>query len=134
MRLSHRLVRRRGTTAALVLLGVLTTASSAQAHGTRLPFEQWGGFAPALLRCQRELSRAAATCADTVWHLRRECREAALNGGSACDPDADQRRAVARRAALDAVEDACSSRDVGELGFLDISLDLPTDLRVFCYG
>ncbi|MDX2170232.1 MAG: hypothetical protein SF182_24385 [Deltaproteobacteria bacterium] len=127
------LVRRGAAALLAVLSAALATPRPALAHGMRLPFERWGGFSGATLDCQQALARAAATCAATVWTLRRECRERALRGGAACDPTADPRRAAARSRALDAAEDACSERQFGEVGFLGF-FDVQTDLTTFCYG
>jgi cysteine-rich repeat protein len=120
------------TLAVLLVVG-LAGPGAANAHGMRLPFAQWGGFSGPLLRCQRELARAAASCATTVWELRRQCRDSALAGGPPCDPTADPRRAAARSRALDAAEDACSERQFADVGFLGF-FDVQTDLTTFCYG
>ena len=97
----------------------------------RLPFAAWGGFDTATIRCQRELARAAAQCAGTAWAVRRECRERALDGGPPCRADDDPRLGAARSAALDAVDDACSERQLGNLQFLGF-LDAQLDLTNFC--
>ncbi|MGH7786354.1 MAG: hypothetical protein ACRERC_05770, partial [Candidatus Binatia bacterium] len=54
-----------GATGAALLL--LVSAGVAHAHGVRLPFADWGGFAPDVARCQRVIARAGAQCASQAW-------------------------------------------------------------------
>jgi len=68
-----------------------------------------------------------------VWGLRRQCRERALDGGPACEPDGDPHRSAARSAALDAVDAACNERQLSDLRFLGF-FDSHADVTTFCFG
>jgi cysteine-rich repeat protein len=118
--------------ATLVVFGAwMASAQATFAHGGRLPFDTWGGFAGDVLRCQRVIAQAAAQCATRAWAARRACRETALSGGT-CDATATADRiAVARRTAQDAVDDACSERQAISLQYLG-TFDLQQDLISFC--
>ena len=118
--------------ATLVVLGAwMASAQPTFAHGGRLPFDTWGGFAGDVLRCQRVIAQAAAQCATGAWTARRACRETTVAGGT-CDEAATVNRiAVARRAAQDAVDDACSERQAISLQYLG-TFDLQQDLISFC--
>ncbi|MGD9764076.1 MAG: hypothetical protein AB7V27_10210 [Candidatus Binatia bacterium] len=106
-------------------------ATSAFAHGMRLPFASWGAMNADALRCQRAIARAAAQCAGGAWTARRACRETELAGGS-CDLDATRERILAvRRASQDTVDAFCSERQAIAVGFLG-SFDLQQDLTAFC--
>ena len=124
---------KRSIGAAWLLLATAVLAPPAFAHGVRLPLSAWGGFEPAVLRCQRVVARAAARCAAAAWAARRACREAQLAGGT-CDEQATAERIdAARRAALDAVDADCSERQAIALQFLG-SFDLQQDLIAYCRG
>jgi hypothetical protein len=118
--------------ATLVVLGAwMASAHPTFAHGGRLPFDTWGGFAGDVLRCQRVIAQAAAQCATGAWTARRACRETTIAGGT-CDEAATVNRiAVARRTAQDAVDDACSERQAISLQYLG-TFDLQQDLISFC--
>jgi cysteine-rich repeat protein len=118
--------------AAWSCLIALALASTARAHGTRLPFAQWGGFNAGALRCQRVIAGAAAECAATRWALRDACRR---GGHSRQDCDADPALmaavAVAQGRALDRVDQTCSERQLQDLQFLG-TFDAEGDVITFC--
>src|SRR5262249_11136456 len=108
---SHRIVppplRFAGAFFVLILLGWV---AEAEAHGARLPFEKWGGFRTATVRCQRVLARAAAQCAGAAWSVRRACESAELAGQS-CDHDAtDATIEAIRIRALNSIDQYCTER------------------------
>ena len=121
----------RGLAVASALVLTVGQAGAARAHGARLPFAAWGGFAPAVVRRQREIARAAAQCAADARAARRGCRDAVQAGGS-CDESATA-AAIAniRRAAFDRFDAACSERQAIDPQFLG-SFDLQADLITFC--
>lgn len=120
-----------GLLATAVGLALVATTSPASAHGVRLKFEDWGGFSPGGVRCQRSIARAAAKCAATAWAVRRACLSARMNG-QPCDENAAQAAVEqARRAATDDVDARCSELQVFELQFLG-SFDLQADVTNFC--
>jgi hypothetical protein len=98
-----------------------------------VPLADWGAFEPATARCQRILLGATLRCSRDTWELRRKCGERQL-AGSACDAAATDAgvRAV-RRAALDLVDEACSERQLGDLGFLG-QFDMQSDVIGACRG
>jgi cysteine-rich repeat protein len=126
--------RRRGGRyrAAALIATLVLLPQMGMAHGMRLPFGSWGGFAGDTLRCQRLMARAVAECAETAWSVRRECREGALDNGSPCTPDDDPRISAARAKALNTVSDVCSSHILNNLQFLDYFIDVQPDVTNFC--
>lgn len=120
----------RGVACATLVL--LAAVGVAHAHGVRLPFADWGGFAPDVARCQRAIARAGARCASHSWALRQACR-ASLLAGRPCD-EAKTAAAIAavRRRTLDGVDAACTERQAIALQFLSIGFDLQSDLVDFC--
>ena len=111
---------------------LISAADHALGHGVRLPFDQWGGFSPATVRCQRVIARSAGQCALTAWQLRRGCRDAVLRGGT-CDEAATTAAIVAARLkSLDTIERYCSERQAIDLQYLSLSFDLPQDVIDFC--
>ena len=129
---SHRIVppplRFAGAFFVLILLGWV---AEAEAHGARLPFEKWGGFRTATVRCQRVLARAAAQCASAAWSVRRACESAELAGQS-CDHDAtDATIEAIRIRALNSIDQYCTERQAIDLQYLG-SFDLQADVVNFC--
>jgi len=122
-------MRRAGS--AGLLVAIMPIASTAHAHGTRLPFAQWGGFDTASVRCQRIIARAAGDCAAARWRAQRACRSAVLAGGS-CDQAATEAViTAARNKALDLIDQYCSERNLTDLQFLG-QFDLQGDVVNFC--
>lgn len=112
------------------LLAALISATVARGHGVRLPFDEWGAFSGATLRCQRVIARAAADCAAARWTVRRTCRRTELAGGT-CNRAADDAIiAAARNNALDVIDGYCTERQLGDLQFLG-QFDLQGDVDTF---
>lgn len=98
-----------------------------------MPLADWGPFPAATAACQRALLGATLRCARDTWELRRRCEAAKADGGS-CDAAATDARIVRiRRAALNLVDERCSERQLGELGFLG-QFDMQTDVIGACRG
>ena len=117
-----------GLLAALLLVG---WSAEAGAHGARLPFDKWGGFRPAAVRCQRALARAAAQCATSTWSVRRACESAKLDGRGCDETATDATIQAIRIKALDTVDQYCSERQAIDLQYLG-SFDLQADIVNFC--
>lgn len=119
------------TRAVAFSLALVSLATAAAGHGTRLPLAEWGPFAPPLLDCHRHLHRAAVRCARLSWLAQQRCLAQKL-AGATCNPattNADV--AAARRQALDTLDLACSERQLQDLGFLG-SFDAQADLIDAC--
>jgi cysteine-rich repeat protein len=115
-----------------LLLAILGVASTAYAHGARLPFAQWGGFNASSVRCQRLIARAAGECATARWRAQRACRSAEL-AGRTCDETATEAIiTAARNKALDQIDQYCSERNLTDLQFLG-QFDLQGDVVNFCH-
>jgi len=121
---------RRGVASAAFFL--LVSTGLAHAHGSRLPFAEWGGFAPEAARCQRVIARAGAQCASQAWALRRACRAAVL-AGQPCDEAATTDAiAAVRNRALDVINGYCTDLQARALQYLSLSFDLQNDVVDFC--
>lgn len=116
-----------------LLLALAIAVGEAAAHGGRVPLANWGPFPAATAVCQRALLGATLRCARDTWEVRRRC-EAAKADGRACDAAATDARIVrVRRAALNRIDERCSERQLGELGFLG-QFDMSSDVIGACRG
>lgn len=113
---------------AIVASGVPSVAA---AHGERVEFGDWGGYERGTAVCQRTVLAATLRCARSAWSVRRRCLAVEFAGG-ACDRVATNAQVVVlRRRALDLIDDACSERQLGEIGFLG-QFDLQADVIAGC--
>jgi cysteine-rich repeat protein len=116
----------------MLLALALALPASVDAHGGLQPLETWGDFQPPeAAYCQRVVGVAAAGCALQVARLQHKCLEAQASGLE-CDPLATMAAiAVARRDALDLVDEHCSESTLITIGYTG-NFDFQTDLVNFC--
>jgi cysteine-rich repeat protein len=83
--------------------------------------EFWGGFSSGVARCQRAISRAAARCIGDVTAARQGCLTPAL-AGTVCDiQQLNTDVAALRQRVLSMVGPSCTSIQLQNLGYVDLS-------------
>jgi len=115
----------------LPLVAVLTAAANAFAHGIPASLDEWGGFGATTAACQRAIGRVTARCADSALHNRNVCLGADLDG-TGCDRAALEESSMSeRRRAAAVIERYCSSLDLQNLNYIDLS-DVLIDIAQVC--
>lgn len=119
----------------LISLGLalvaLLGAARADAHGAPTPLDFWGDFTPAIARCQREIGRRAAACAQQAWRVRRRCLLGEL-AGAPCDAAAAAAAVeAARRDSTPPISAACTEQQIASLQFLGV-FEAQSDAVRFC--
>jgi cysteine-rich repeat protein len=123
--------RPRSARSLLILLAAISAAANAFAHGIPAPLEQWGNFGATTAACQRAIGRVAARCAASAVHHRNLCLGADMDGVG-CDPVAMADAAIAERhRGADIIQRYCSSTDLQNLNYIDLS-DALIDIALVC--
>src|SRR5690606_18292192 len=100
-------------------------------HGIPASLDQWGDFGKSAAACQRAIGRAAAHCASTAVHYRNRCLGAEVTGET-CDRQAIEDASIAARLrAVALIERYCTSTDLQNLNFIDLS-DVLIDVAQTC--
>jgi cysteine-rich repeat protein len=107
----------------LTLIGLMLTALQgvAWAHGEPASLAFWGGYPKSVAGCQRAISFAASLCISRSIEARKRCLTTET-AGHECDEQAlDAEVQAARAAARAVVQETCSSQDVQNLLYVDIT-------------
>ncbi|MEO8603425.1 MAG: DUF4215 domain-containing protein [bacterium] len=103
----------------------------ARAHDIAADLSVWGGFNPAVTKCQRVIARAATLCVSGALSARNACASQQLQGLT-CDTTAtDARIQAVRQRARDLVARTCAATDLQTLRYIDLA-DAQTDIINVC--
>lgn len=90
-------------------------------HGQPVALAFWGGYSPGVARCQRAIARASARCMGDVIAARQACLIPSLSGAACNTPQLNATIATLRQRALDMVAPLCTSLQLQQLRYMDLS-------------
>lgn len=99
----------------------LLTPGDVYAHGEPIPLAFWGGYSPGVARCQVAIGRAASRCVREVIAARRKCLDGSVRGAPCDKRQLDSEVAGLRQASLQSLGSYCSSLQLQQLRYADLS-------------
>ena len=114
-------VLRRCCVALAVAVIFLLTAGNVYAHGEPIPLAFWGGYSPGVARCQVAIGRVAFRCVRDVIATRRKCLDGSVRGTPCDTRQLDSDVAALRQASLRSLGSSCSSLQLQQLRYADLS-------------